>query len=154
DGDLTTGPTITTSTVLDVPEGAESVWFQVQDGAYPPLLAQLVDDTLPLRSLRRIWQRVRRHDPRRRFAILAMGRDSAEGVLRLDRDGDTELTWRNRWQAHLHRAQGRVAPLIARQLRARVAAPISWSLFRRGATVHPLGGVPTGDDRDSGVVDE
>lgn len=33
--DMTTGPTITTTTVLSVPEGRRSVWFQVQDGAIP-----------------------------------------------------------------------------------------------------------------------
>lgn len=35
-GDMTTGPTITTTTtVLDVPEGRGSVWYQAQDGAFP-----------------------------------------------------------------------------------------------------------------------
>lgn len=151
---MTTGPTITTTTVLDVPEGRDSVWFQVQDGAYPPSLGRLIDEMLPARGIRRAWRRWRGIDPRHRFAVLAMGQDAAEGKLHLDKHGRAALAWRNRWQAHLYRAQGRVGPVIARGLGARVAAPLSWSLFRRSVTVHALGGVPTGGSTAEGVVDD
>lgn len=153
-GDMTTGPTITTTTVLDVPEGRRSVWFQVQDGAYPPALHGLIDSLLPARRLRRRWRRMRRTDPSREFAMLAMGRDAGEGRLRLRSNGRVTLAWRNRVQAHLYRAQGRIGPTVARRMGARVYAPITWSLFRRTITVHALGGVPAGADPASSVVDE
>ena len=152
--DLTTGPTITTTTVLSVPEGRRSVWFQVQDGAIPPPLHALIDALLPARGIRHCWQRLRRSDPRRTFAVLSMGRDSGRGTLRLDSSGKAELSWSNRWQSHLYRSQRRVGPLISRLLGARQYNPPTWSLLRKTITVHPLGGVRPGPDAGSGVIDE
>lgn len=154
DRDLTTGPTITTSTVLDVPEGRGTAWFQVQDGAYPLALRQLLDELIPGRTVRRRWRKRRRFDPRRGFALLSMGHDAGAGRLRLDRDGSAVLDWRNRGQAKLYRAEGRVGPAVARHLGSPVRTPPTWSLLRRPITVHPLGGVPTGPSRSSAVVDE
>ncbi|MEN5075999.1 GMC family oxidoreductase [Isoptericola cucumis] len=157
DGDLTTGPTITTTTVLDVPEGRGSAWFQVQDGAYPLALRRLLDETLPARGLRSRWRRLRGLDPRQAFALLSMGHDAGDGRLRLDRHGRAVLDWRHRSRsttARLYRAQGRVGPLVARSLGSAVRTPVTWSLLRRTTTVHPLGGVPAGVDRDAGVVDD
>lgn len=153
-GDMTTGPTITTTTVLDVPEGRTTVWFQVQDGAYPVPLRDLADAVLPARRLRALVRRWRKTDPRHGFAVLAMGKDSAGGRLHLGRNGRARLRWRNRWQGHLYRSQRRVGPLLARELRARLYNPVTWSVLRRTVTVHPLGGVPVGPDKASGVVDE
>ncbi|MGH3584790.1 MAG: GMC oxidoreductase [Pseudonocardia sp.] len=153
--DMTTGPTITTSTVLDVPEGRRSVWYQVQDGALPLPLYNLLDNLLPARRARRWWQRaVRRTTPRQMFAVLAMGADSGNGTLRLDRSGEATLSWSNRWQAHLYRSELRVGPLLARLLDARLYNPLTWSLLRRTITVHALGGVRPGPDATTGVVDE
>lgn len=153
--DMTTGPTITTTTVLDVPEGRGSVWFQVQDGAFPPVVRHLFDTLVPGRRVRSWWRRrVRDADPRRSFTVLAMGKDSGNGVLRLDRNGEAVLSWQNRWQAPLYRSQRRVGPLLARLLDARLHQPFTWTLLRRTITVHPLGGVRHGVDPDSGVVDE
>ena len=151
--DMTTGPTITTTTVLSVPEGRRSVWYQVQDGAIPPPLQALIDALLPAGGLRHRWQRLRRSDPRRTFAVLSMGKDSGRGTLRLDTSGTAELAWSNRWQSQLYRSQRRVGPLISRLLGARQYNPPTWSLLRRTITVHPLGGVRPGPDADSGVVD-
>jgi cholesterol oxidase len=83
-----------------------------------------------------------------------MGHDSGGGRLTLDRSGDIVLAWRNRWQAALYRSQRRLDPLLARLLGARLRHPPTWSLLRRTTTVHPIGGVPSGADRTSGVVDE
>lgn len=155
EGDMTTGPTITTNTVLDVPEGRRSVWYQVQDGGFPPIVRHLLD-TLPPGHRARTWwrRRVGQSDPRRGFTVLAMGKDSGNGVLRLDRKGAAVLSWRNRWQGNLYRSQLRVGPLLARLLRARLSQPLTWTLMRRTITVHPLGGVRPGTDASSGVVDE
>ncbi|MCA2213901.1 GMC oxidoreductase [Jidongwangia harbinensis] len=153
--DMTTGPTITTNTVLDVPEGRRPVWFQVQDGTFPPPLHALFDTVLPARAARAWWRRKVRHTtPRHLFTVLAMGRDSANGTLRLDRSGKATLSWRNRWQGHLYRSQLRVGPLLARLLDARLYHPVTWSLLRRTITVHALGGVRSGRDATTGVVDE
>src|SRR5690606_33075387 len=98
--DMTTGPTITTSTVLDVPEGRRSVWYQVQDGAIPPQVQELLETVLPGRRLRE-WRRRRNRvaNARGGFAVLGMGRDSGDGTLRLNEEGEMRLVWRNGWQA-------------------------------------------------------
>lgn len=154
-GDMVSGPTITTNTVLDVPEGRGSVWYQVQDGAFPVVLQELIDAVVPGQRARNWWRRrFAAPDHRRVFTILAMGHDSGEGTLRLDRSGDVVLSWRNRWQTQLYRSQRRVGPLLARLLHARLSHPITWSALRRTTTVHPLGGVRPGRDRQSGVVDD
>ncbi|MBR7741843.1 GMC family oxidoreductase [Phycicoccus sp. BSK3Z-2] len=152
-GDLTRGPTITTTTVLDVWEGRAPVWFQVQDGAIPPPLQDLLKGALPLRRTRAAWSRFRRTDTRRSFAVLGMGRDTSDGRLRLDDEGRVVLEWSNRRQARLYRAQRRVGPAIARRLGSPVRTAATWTLLRRPVTVHPLGGVPVGPDRTRGVVD-
>ncbi|WP_017603640.1 GMC oxidoreductase [Nocardiopsis alkaliphila] len=153
--DLTTGPTITTNTVLDVAEGSGSVWYQVQDGALPPPLYDLLDGFLPARKVRGWWQRtVQNTSPRQIFAVLAMGKDSSDGTLKLDHGGRATLVWSNRWQARLYRSQSRVGPILARLLGARLTNPFTWSLLRRTITVHALGGVSPGADATTGVVDE
>lgn len=154
EGDMTTGPTITTSTVVDVPEGQRSVWYQVQDGAFPVVMHELFDAIVPGQAARRWWRsRFGAPDVRRVFAVLAMGHDSGGGRLRLNRSGDMVLAWRNRWQAALYRSQRRLRPMLARLLRTKAYQPLTWSVLRRTTTVHPLGGVPVGADSAHGVVD-
>lgn len=153
--DMTTGPTITTNTVLDVPEGRRPVWYQVQDGAFPPPLNALLDALLPARKARDWWRRsVRNTNPSQTFAVLAMGKDSGKGRLRLDAGGDATLAWNNRWQAALYRSQVRVGPAVAKLLDARLYNPFTWSVLRRTITVHALGGVRPGTDATASVVDE
>lgn len=153
--DMTTGPTITTNTVLDVPEGRTAVWYQVQDGAFPPPLNVLFDTIMPGQRIRGRWRRtIRRTDPRQMFTVLAMGNDSGQGTMRLDRQGEATLDWRNKWQAHLYRSQGRVGPFVAKLLDARLYNPFTWSLLRRTITVHALGGARSGADATTAVVDE
>lgn len=152
EADLTTGPTITTTTVLDVWERSESVWFQVQDGAVPAAISGVLEHVLPLRRMRAWWSRLRRHDPKRTIAFLSMGHDAGTGRLELDRHGKARLRWVNRWQSRLYRAEDRVGPAVARIVGSRVRPALTWSVFKRPVTVHPLGGVPTGSDRATGVV--
>ena len=56
-GDMTTGPTITSTTILDVPEGRGSVWYQVRDGAFPVAMHELFGAIVPGRQVRRWWRR-------------------------------------------------------------------------------------------------
>lgn len=154
--DMTTGPTITTSTIVDVSEGRRSVWYQVQDGAFPRAIHDLLDAVMPATRARAWWRRRRSaiHDRRRIFTVLAMGHDSGNGTLRLNRFGSVTLDWRNRWQSHLYRSQRRIGPLLERLLGARLYNPFTWSLLRRTTTVHPLGGVRSGESPEVAVVDE
>jgi len=151
-GDLTTGPTITTTTVLDVWERSRPVWFQLQDGAVPAVVSELLHRTLPFRRVRGLWRRVRRFDARKNVALLSMGHDAGSGRLTLDRRGALRLRWANRRQARLYAAEDRVGPAVARLLRSRVHPVATWSLLRTPVTVHALGGAPVGPDVTTGVV--
>ena len=153
--DMTTGPTITTNTVVDVPEGKNTVWYQVQDGAFPVVLHELFDAVVPGQRARTWWRR-RFETPsvRRVFAVLAMGHDSGVGTLRLKKSGDIVLAWRNRWLVSLYRSQRRLGPLLGKVVRVRPYTPLTWSALRRTTTVHPIGGVPYGASSESGVVNE
>ncbi len=151
-GDLTTGPTITTTTILDVWERSRPVWFQLQDGAVPAVVSDLLHRTLPLRRLRQQWRAARGVDARKNIALLSMGHDAGTGHLTLDHRGHLRLRWINRRQARLYAAEDRVGPAIARLLRSRVHPVATWSLLRTPVTVHALGGVPIGPDITTGVV--
>ncbi|OLT09696.1 hypothetical protein BJF78_30215, partial [Pseudonocardia sp. CNS-139] len=153
-GDLTRGPTITTTTILDVPEGRTPVWFQVQDGGIPLPLQRLLHASLPLERLRAGWSRRRGNRSTHRMALLSMGRDSASGHLVLNRNGNAAVAWDNRREARLYRAESRVGPLLSGMLRTRVHAAPSWTLLRRAVTVHNLGGVPADRPGAPGVVDQ
>jgi cholesterol oxidase len=154
EGDLVRGPTITTTTILDVPERRTPVWFQVQDGGIPLVLQRLIHASSPLRRMRAGWGRWRGVLPTQRMAFLAMGRDSASGHLKLDHRGRATLRWDNRREARLYRSQARVAPLLSRMLRTRVHVAPTWTLLRRAVTVHNLGGVPADRPGVPGVVDQ
>ncbi|MBT2502408.1 GMC oxidoreductase [Curtobacterium sp. ISL-83] len=161
------GPTITTTTIVDCHIGDEKVWFQVQDGAYPEQIRNLVRSLNPLgqrRSvLRQLVERIggtgrgpaarpgRRRD--QTMSLLMMGRDSSDGVLSLKNNGEAALEWRNRPNAALYRTQMRAARQTARQLGGRVRVLPSWMFLRTGITVHNLGGVPMGTTASTGVVD-
>lgn len=147
--DFLSGPTITTTTIVDVDEARAPVWFQVQDGGISAPLLRLLAAQIPGARLT-----AGRTSPRRgRMAMLLMGSDSGTGTLYLDHQGELAVSWSNRLNALLYRAQRRVAPTTARHLGARVRLSPLWSLLRTGVTVHSLGGAPTGDSADSSVVD-
>lgn len=154
------GPTITTTTIIDCHIGKEKVWFQVQDGAYPQQINNLVRSIMPL-GRRRLFarkhaERTRRNGRRRdeTMSLLMMGRDSSDGVLSLDHNAEATVDWRNKPNDPLYRAEMRAARQTARQLGGRVRFLPSWLFLRTGVTVHNLGGVPMGVDTNSGVIDE
>lgn len=143
------GPTITTTTVIDASERVDRVWFQVQDGAYPAVLSDLVARCDPVLRLRRLLGRAER--PRAVLALLVMGRDAGAGRLVLDHQGEAAVRWTNRENRWLYRSEARVAGAVARRLHARGWHAPTWTWLRKAVTVHNLGGVPMGRD---GVVDE
>lgn len=154
DRDEQRGPTITTTTVLDVEEDGAPVWFQVQDGAIPEpltaLLSNVVRDALP--GTRRVAHPAgrRRRDT---IALLLMGRDSATGRLTLDADHEAEVAWDASANRRLTRAQARVGRVVRRHLGGRAYASPTWSVLRTPVTVHPLGGAPRGAGAREGVID-
>ena len=152
-GDLVRGPTITTTTILDVDEDRRPVWFQVQDGGMGEAVPRLLGAQLPGRGIRRLLRRYRPGAARQRAALLSMGSDAGAGRLHLDHTGEIALDWSNAANAGLYRAQGRVSVPVQRLLGMRVRANPLWSVLRRGITVHPLGGAPTAASATDGVVD-
>lgn len=149
------GPTITTTTIVDCQIGKDRVWFQVQDGAYPAQIAELVRSLDPLRSTPSKESR-RRARPTRHgetMSLLMMGRDTSDGVLTLDHNGEARVEWRNRPNSPLYRAEMRAARQTARQLGGRVRFLPSWVFLRTTVTVHNLGGVPMGGTAVTGVID-
>jgi cholesterol oxidase len=163
------GPTITTTSVVDFDEAATQVWFQVQDGAYPAVLSRLGANLDPIRGIRERLLRARPPTPthaatrehrsrrpgnRSIMALLLMGRDASQGRLVLDHHNQASVQWDNRANRRLYRAEGQVGRAVARMLGGRASDAPTWSLLRRAVTVHGLGGVPMGVDRDHGVIDE
>lgn len=147
------GPTITTTTIVDFIEAGRHIWFQAQDGAYPAVLSRLVENlTAQLTRVRR--SRHRRGARPAVLALLLMGRDASAGRLVLDHNGEAAVVWNNRANARLYRAEALVGRVVARMLGGRASPAPTWTWLRRAITVHNLGGVPMGDDAQSGVVDE
>ena len=82
------------------------------------------------------------------MALLLMGRDASQGRLVLDHHNQASVQWDNRANRRLYRAEGQVGRAVARMLGGRSSDAPTWSLLRRAVTVHGLGGVPMGIDRD------
>ncbi len=84
--------------------------------------------------------------------VLAQGRDTPDGVMRLKR-GDLDLDWTMQSSsAYFTRVEG-LLHQIAEVLGAKLT---NWPLrlFERVITVHPLGGCPMGVNEAEGVVDD
>jgi cholesterol oxidase len=157
------GPTITTTSVVDFDEAGRQLWFQVQDGGYPAVLARLVanavhriDPTAAFRARRGARPSARAGAGHRRavLALLLMGRDASAGQLTLDHHGEAAVAWDNRANARLYRAEALVGRVVARVFGARARSAPTWTFLRRAVTVHNLGGVPMGADGRTGVIDE
>lgn len=148
------GPTITTTTVLDVEEDGSPVWFQVQDGIVPEplttLLSNVIREALPVGTRHHRPASRRRRDT---LALLLMGRDSATGRLTLDRRHEATVAWDAKANRRLTRAQARVGKVVRQHLGGRAYASSTWSLLRTPITVHPLGGAPRSDHGQDGVID-
>ncbi|WP_136707542.1 GMC family oxidoreductase [Agromyces sp. H66] len=156
------GPTITTTSIVDFDEAGRQLWFQVQDGAFPAVLARLVGNVMSrMNPATRFGTRAPRSrlpgmpEPHRSvMALLLMGRDASAGRLTLDHRGEAVAGWDNRANARLYRAEALVGRVVARVFGARARSAPTWTYLRRAITVHNLGGVPMGDDAASGVIDE
>jgi len=84
--------------------------------------------------------------------LLVMGRDAADGKLRLSRRGRIESQWSNAGSRELFRAMEEIVGEIGEKVGGIAYFSPRWALLRRLITVHPLGGCAMADDHTGGVV--
>lgn len=129
------GPSITAG--ITYPEEE----FIIEDGGVPPVLQLVLDPRLqPLKTLNAL-------------PLLLIGRDAADGRMRLARRHRMTVEWSPESSMPLFDAMARRAGELARALGGRVEFPPTWTLERRLLTVHPLGGCRMADTPEHGVVD-
>lgn len=125
-----------------------------------PLLWRLLEPALPLllrdararRPARALTGRGT--DPARMTNLFAIGRDDAGGRLHL-RGGRLALDWDyRRRNAALLAAMQRGMAAVAREYGGSFAPIVTWNLFRRIVTVHPLGGCHVAASPQTGVASE
>jgi cholesterol oxidase len=83
--------------------------------------------------------------------LLAMGRDFADGTMRLNRKGYLDLDWKIRKSDAYFRWVRRLSHDVARELGGKPVDNPTW-LLKRVITVHPLGGCPMAAGPGEGVV--
>lgn len=84
--------------------------------------------------------------------LLMMGRDAADGKLRLSRRGKLEAQWDNRGSRELFDSMEEIVRQVARELGGIPYFGPGWALRRKLITVHPLGGCAMADSYQDGVV--
>lgn len=136
-----TGPTITTAYGLRTPDGDR---FYVEDGGYPNELALLLHGR-PARANRPATG----HDT----VLLVMGRDRADGRIRLTRRHRLRVDWDTHADLPLYTAAGRVCADVVEALGGRASTTWLWRWLRRPVSVHHLGGCRMSADPATGVVD-
>lgn len=164
------GPTITT--MVNLTEGKPDDDVLVQDGTIPSPLAPLMPLGLlaaswaaargPHRKLGRVLRQLasiartpRKGPVAHTLTFLAMGHDTAEGTIVLDREGRPVVRWRDgaggQWMTRADAAFDEAA----KALKATYLRAPTWKspLGNFYLTVHPLGGCAMADDAARGVVD-
>jgi cholesterol oxidase len=181
--DATQGPTIThalrRADALDTGRPTDGRGFYIEDAAFPPELAWLIESINPFGMLRRGWRFARQIVRKmvgwdgdtdlgaelsellgtadlssRTLPLLGMGRDVPDGVFAFDEGRNRlKLDWSKQRSAAYFDGMVEIAGEIARELGGTYRLNPFAEMFRRAVTVHPLGGVPMGRHRDEGVVD-
>lgn len=83
---------------------------------------------------------------------LIIGRDAADGKLRLVPSGTLEAQWDNSRSQKLFSAMEQIVQDMTRSVGGTAYFNPEWSLLERLITVHPLGGCVMADDYTGGVV--
>ncbi len=162
-----TGPGITAAVAYQ----RDGTWLLIEDGNGPPLVnlvSQLFDprstalDTgrllsaeIPAAALG-IARAPSQADERAEHSLplFGMGRDTADGELRVDPEtGRLRLRWNVAQNLPLYGAEARLCSDTARALGGEAMVNPLWGLLRRPVTVHSLGGCPMADDAARGVLD-
>jgi cholesterol oxidase len=167
------GPTITTASVLHTDGKGEEHWFVLEDGGYSWHLARLVSELdvnrLPADVARSIGVGTRRAlaalrgigtslahrtDDTDTVVLLAMGRDRADGRIRLrGGSGRLAVSWDTPSNDPLYTAERIVSADLVRAFDGQPFTTPTWRLFRQPVTVHNLGGARMGTDPATAVVD-
>lgn len=165
------GPTITTGIVYDRGQGANRVWFIFEEGGYPKEIAGLLQLLNPagaglgglaimtkselesaLRAAGTAHQA--RADTSRSMVFLAMGRDRANGRIRLSPlTGALAVEWDAASNQPLYDAESGLSYDIASALGGKAAFNPFWQRLQVPASVHNLGGCTMADDPVHGVTD-
>jgi cholesterol oxidase len=91
-------------------------------------------------------------DPARMTNLFAIGRDNANGLIRL-KNGRVDITWDyERENRDLIEKMDAAMREVSGIYGGTYAPLVSWSIFRRIITVHSLGGCHLSDSPDAGVV--
>lgn len=84
--------------------------------------------------------------------LLLMGRDAADGKLRLSRRGRLQSQWENAGSRELFRAMEEIVSEMADSVDGIAYFSPRWAVLRSLITVHPLGGCAMADSYTDGVV--
>ncbi len=158
------GPTITSE--IDFTSDDQSQSFVVEEGGVPKAIARLVS----LTAFQRISEKgikalkgLTEDTTGNTLMFLCIGRDNAYGQMKLTEDGeDVDIIYDNdNWQKLTKYVREQLEPelrRIAEALGGEYHANPIWEKFpeefKKIATVHPLGGCPMGESRETGVVDD
>ncbi|WP_433158135.1 GMC oxidoreductase [Kribbella sp. CA-247076] len=164
------GPTITTASLIRTARGDQENWFVLEDGGYSKHLAALVQglrlSQLPAYVARSIGEGTQRVlASTRGFAgeldashpdtavLLAMGRDHADGRITLrGRNHRLSVTWDVTRSDPLYAEEQAFSGELVRRFGGRPFVTPTWRLLRQPVTVHNLGGAPMGTDAATAVV--
>lgn len=164
------GPTITTGLLYDDRAAHNRSWFLVEEGGYPNLTAGLLHLLNPasadhsdivLDEIRTIIGRGVNRVGRllldgqdHSTALVTMGRDRANGTIRLDGDSDeVDIDWDIPSNLPLYVAEAALCNDMAEAMGSRFEPNPAWRYFRQVVSVHNLGGCPMGASAADGVVD-
>ena len=170
------GPTITSAVVYER-RGELPTWFVLEDGGYPKELAALVKMLHPKAALMEGVDKVRLLEQMREAiksggagfvagngedagashgtaAFLVMGRDRANGVIRLNSPAPgIFIDWNVDSNLSLYDTETELCADFARSLKGRLELNPLWKTLRVPVSVHNLGGCPMGSVEGEGVVD-
>ncbi|MGK3992448.1 GMC oxidoreductase [Sorangium sp. So ce1024] len=164
------GPTITTGIVFSRGEGEDKIWFVLEEGGFPRAVAQLLGlmesrgrllrgggELLRDDIERRVQEAVRNHpvEPGTNVAVLlAMGRDRADGEIRLRPiDRGLCVKWNSLANLALYSMEERLCRDVARALGGKLVSSPFWEVLHQPVAVHNLGGCMMSDDPEDGVTD-
>lgn len=169
------GPTITSAVLYDR-RSDQPAWFVLEDGGYPRELSALVDLLHPKAGFLEEVDRVglleraraaladrtasaavdgeRFGAPERTGVFLLMGRDRANGVMRLNSPAPGIcIEWDVASNLPLYDIEAELSADFAKSLGGRLAVNPLWKMMRVPVSVHNLGGCPMGMVEGEGVVD-
>jgi cholesterol oxidase len=168
------GPTITTGIVYDRADGGVDNWFIFEEGGHPKEIAGLLQLLNPrgnflgdanLLMMSELLNLLRSRASARiamantpagdnAAVFLAMGRDLANGVIRLHPiTRGLDIEWNVPSNLPLYDAETRLATDVAKAMGGVLGMNPLWRFLHIPVSVHNLGGCLMADSRDGGVTD-